>query len=117
MIVFRQDKEDLLEFKKKADEEVSTLRRVVQNHEQESKHRQSQFENKLAELQSKGLSPTEQVPLINTGKHGCFLLYCEIILKIKLVYYIATSSYFGLIFRQIYGFGCLLQLKKLYFYQ
>ncbi|XP_066145333.1 formin-like protein [Euwallacea fornicatus] len=56
LIQLRQEREDLLEFKKKADEEVSTLRRVVQHHEQESKNRQSQFENKLAELHNKGLS-------------------------------------------------------------
>ncbi|CAH1122122.1 unnamed protein product [Ceutorhynchus assimilis] len=54
LIQLRQEKEDLIEGKKKADEEVTTLRRVVQHHETESKNRQSMFENKLVELESKG---------------------------------------------------------------
>lgn len=48
----RQERDELVEIKRKADEEVSTLRRVVQHHEQESKHRQSMFESKIAELEN-----------------------------------------------------------------
>ncbi|XP_050304495.1 formin-like protein [Anthonomus grandis grandis] len=67
LIQIRQEKEDLIECKKRADEEVTTLRRVVQHHEQESKNRQSIFENKIAELENKNQStsnsPTsEQLP-------------------------------------------------------
>nr|CAH7767728.1 unnamed protein product [Callosobruchus chinensis] len=51
LIQVRQERDDLLEVKKRADEEVSTLRRVVQHHEQESKNRQSMFESKMAELE------------------------------------------------------------------
>ncbi|CAG9862658.1 unnamed protein product [Phyllotreta striolata] len=43
----RQERDELVEGKKKADEEVTTLRRVVQ----ESKNRQSMFESKMAELE------------------------------------------------------------------
>ncbi|XP_057654927.1 formin-like protein isoform X1 [Diorhabda carinulata] len=49
LIQVRQERDELVEVKKKADEEVSTLRRVVQHHEQESKNRQSMFESKTAE--------------------------------------------------------------------
>ncbi|XP_018568312.1 formin-like protein CG32138 isoform X1 [Anoplophora glabripennis] len=51
LIQVRQERDELVEVKKKADEEVSTLRRVVQHHEQESKNRQSMFESKIAELE------------------------------------------------------------------
>nr|CAI5834688.1 unnamed protein product [Callosobruchus analis] len=51
LLQIRQERDDLLEVKKRADEEVSTLRRVVQHHEQESKNRQSMFESKMAELE------------------------------------------------------------------
>ncbi|KAJ8930769.1 hypothetical protein NQ314_016403 [Rhamnusium bicolor] len=51
LIQVRQERDDLVEVKRKADEEVSTLRRVVQHHEQESKNRQSMFESKMAELE------------------------------------------------------------------
>nr|XP_015839272.1 PREDICTED: formin-like protein CG32138 isoform X2 [Tribolium castaneum] len=47
----RQERDELAEFKRHADEEVNTLRRVVQHHEQESKNRQSMFESKIAELE------------------------------------------------------------------
>ncbi|CAH1963643.1 unnamed protein product [Acanthoscelides obtectus] len=50
LIQVRQERDELLEVKKRADEEVSTLRRVVQHHEQESRNRQSMFESKMAEL-------------------------------------------------------------------
>lgn len=49
LIQLRHEREELLEVKKRADEEVSTLRRVVQHHEQESKNRQSMFESKMIE--------------------------------------------------------------------
>lgn len=56
LIQVRHERDELLEVKKRADEEVSTLRRVVQHHEQESKNRQSMFESKLAELENKSSS-------------------------------------------------------------
>ncbi|KAJ3654739.1 hypothetical protein Zmor_013908 [Zophobas morio] len=52
LVQIRQERDELAEFKRHADEEVSTLRRVVQHHEQESKNRQSMFESKIAELES-----------------------------------------------------------------
>ncbi|KAJ8952122.1 hypothetical protein NQ318_018458 [Aromia moschata] len=55
LIQVRQERDELAEIKKKADEEVSTLRRVVQHHEQESKNRQSMFESKIAELEHQSL--------------------------------------------------------------
>ncbi|XP_028128307.1 formin-like protein [Diabrotica virgifera virgifera] len=57
LIQVRQERDELVEVKKKADEEVSTLRRVVQHHEQESKNRQSMFESKMAELETMGSIP------------------------------------------------------------
>lgn len=57
LIQVRQERDELVEVKKKADEEVSTLRRVVQHHEQESKHRQSMFESKMAALDTTGSLP------------------------------------------------------------
>lgn len=48
----RLERDELLEINRKADEEVTTLRRVVQHHEQESKNRQSMFESKIAELEN-----------------------------------------------------------------
>nr|XP_023011554.1 formin-like protein CG32138 isoform X1 [Leptinotarsa decemlineata] len=51
LIQVRQERDELVEVKKRSDEEVSTLRRVVQHHEQESKNRQSMFESKIAELE------------------------------------------------------------------
>ncbi|KAL1497828.1 hypothetical protein ABEB36_008720 [Hypothenemus hampei] len=56
LIQLRQEKEDLLECKKKSDEEVTTLRRMVQHHEQESKNRQSQIDNTLTETENRRLS-------------------------------------------------------------
>ncbi|RZB40880.1 formin-like protein, partial [Asbolus verrucosus] len=52
LVQIRQERDELAEFKRRADEEVSTLRRVVQHHEQESKNRQSMFESKIAELEN-----------------------------------------------------------------
>ncbi|XP_030750923.1 formin-like protein isoform X2 [Sitophilus oryzae] len=67
LIQTRQERDDLVEFKKRADEEVSTLRRVVQHHEEESKNRQSIFESKIAELENntlpKGSSSTQSTTL------------------------------------------------------
>ncbi|CAG9819201.1 unnamed protein product [Phaedon cochleariae] len=57
LIQERQEKDELLEVKKQADEEVSTLRRVVQRHEQESRNRQSMFESKMAEMEGGGSMP------------------------------------------------------------
>ncbi|KAF7272584.1 hypothetical protein GWI33_014642 [Rhynchophorus ferrugineus] len=57
LIQIRQERDELLEFKKRADEEVSTLRRVVQHHEEESKNRQSIFESKIAELENNKTLP------------------------------------------------------------
>uniref|UniRef100_A0AAR5PXH6 Formin-like protein n=1 Tax=Dendroctonus ponderosae TaxID=77166 RepID=A0AAR5PXH6_DENPD len=68
LIQIRQEKDDILECKKKADEEVSTLRRVVQHHEQESKNRQSLFANNLGGLGGNG-SPTDSSAQSNLGKH------------------------------------------------
>ncbi|XP_044753453.1 formin-like protein isoform X1 [Coccinella septempunctata] len=52
LLQVRSERDELLEIKRKADEEVTTLRRVVQHHEQESKNRQSMFESKIAELEN-----------------------------------------------------------------
>ncbi|CAH0555956.1 unnamed protein product [Brassicogethes aeneus] len=51
LIRVSKERDDIMEVKKKTDEEVTTLRRVVQHHEQESKNRQSMFESKIAELE------------------------------------------------------------------
>lgn len=51
LVQVRLERDELVEIKRKADEEVTTLRRVVQHHEQESKNRQSMFESKMAELE------------------------------------------------------------------
>lgn len=48
----RRDREELLIGKKETDEEISTLRRVLQKHEQESKNRQSLLESKVLELET-----------------------------------------------------------------
>jgi hypothetical protein len=70
LVQLRQERDELAEFKRHADEEVSTLRRVVQHHEQESKNRQSMFESKIAELENvtkslpKGASSTDSAPVV-----------------------------------------------------
>ncbi|KAK9892894.1 hypothetical protein WA026_022576 [Henosepilachna vigintioctopunctata] len=63
----RQERDELVEIKRMADEEVTTLRRVVQHHEQESKNRQSMFESKIAELEnvSKTLPKGKSMPGIS----------------------------------------------------
>ncbi|KAL0268219.1 UNVERIFIED_CONTAM: hypothetical protein PYX00_010245 [Menopon gallinae] len=48
----REERENLLQARQQVDEEVNTLRRVVQQHEQESKNRQSLLENKIMELET-----------------------------------------------------------------
>ncbi|KAF2904151.1 hypothetical protein ILUMI_02040 [Ignelater luminosus] len=48
----RQERDDLLENRRQVDEEVSTLRRAVQHHEQESKNRQSLLESKILQLET-----------------------------------------------------------------
>ncbi|KAL3270119.1 hypothetical protein HHI36_009178 [Cryptolaemus montrouzieri] len=67
LVQVRQERDELVEIKRKADEEVSTLRRVVQHHEQESKNRQSMFESKIAELEnvSKTLPKGNSMPGIS----------------------------------------------------
>lgn len=49
--LLRQERDDLLEVRRQVDEEVTTLRRKVQHHEQESKNRQSVLESKIMELE------------------------------------------------------------------
>lgn len=68
MIRISKERDDLLEVKKKTDEEVSTLRRVVQHHEQESKNRQSMFESKIAELEN-----VKNVPKSSSGMYKSIL--------------------------------------------
>ncbi|KAK5644344.1 hypothetical protein RI129_005644 [Pyrocoelia pectoralis] len=48
----RQERDELLEKRRQVDEEVTTLRRAVQHHEQESKNRQSLLESKIMQLES-----------------------------------------------------------------
>lgn len=48
----RQERDELLETRRQVDEEVTTLRRKVQHHEQESKNRQSVLESKIMELEN-----------------------------------------------------------------
>lgn len=48
----REERENLVQARQQVDEEVNTLRRVVQQHEQESKNRQSMLENKIMELET-----------------------------------------------------------------
>lgn len=48
----RQERDELLEVRRQVDEEVTTLRRKVQHHEQESKNRQSVLESKIMELEN-----------------------------------------------------------------
>ncbi|KAK6617872.1 hypothetical protein RUM43_014101 [Polyplax serrata] len=50
--LLREEKDVLLHARQQVDEEVNTLRRVVQQHEQESKNRQSMLENKIMELET-----------------------------------------------------------------
>lgn len=66
LIQLRQERDELIDFKTRADEEVSTLRRVVQHHEQESKNRQSMFESKIAELESNSLPKGASMPSISS---------------------------------------------------
>ncbi|XP_056637256.1 formin-like protein [Diorhabda sublineata] len=68
LIQVRQERDELVEVKKKADEEVSTLRRVVQHHEQESKNRQSMFESKTAE--SEPSAPASSKPESESPKRS-----------------------------------------------
>lgn len=48
----RSEREELMESRRQVDEEVTTLRRVVKQHEQESRNRQSMLETKIMELES-----------------------------------------------------------------
>lgn len=48
----REERDALQLARQQVDEEVNTLRRVVQQHEQESKNRQSMLENKIMELET-----------------------------------------------------------------
>lgn len=48
----REERDALMLARQQVDEEVNTLRRVVQQHEQESKNRQSMLENKIMELET-----------------------------------------------------------------
>ena len=48
----KEEKVILLQARQQVDEEVNTLRRVVQQHELESKNRQSILENKIMELET-----------------------------------------------------------------
>lgn len=48
----RAERDELQETRRKVDEEVSTLRRAVMHHEQESKNRQSLLESKMMELET-----------------------------------------------------------------
>ncbi|XP_022920232.1 formin-like protein [Onthophagus taurus] len=48
----RSERDDLFETSRQVTEEVTTLRRVVQDHQRESKNRQSMLESKISELES-----------------------------------------------------------------
>lgn len=48
----RAERDELLEARRQDHEEVSTLRRVVQQHQMESKNRQSMLESKIIELEN-----------------------------------------------------------------
>ncbi|XP_044731705.1 formin-like protein isoform X1 [Chrysoperla carnea] len=74
----RAERDELLETRRQVDEEVSTLRRVVKQHEQESKNRQSLLESKILELESltkslpKGATIASLADLLNHTKNGDF---------------------------------------------
>lgn len=74
MSQLRQERDELLEVRRQVDEEVTTLRRKVQHHEQESKNRQSVLESKIMELESitKSLPKGASSKLIH-AKHSCSL--------------------------------------------
>lgn len=48
----KSERDDLLENRRLVDEEVSTLRRAVQQQQMESKNRQSMLESKIIELET-----------------------------------------------------------------
>lgn len=48
----RSERDELLENRRQVDEEVSTLRRAVQQQQMESKNRQSMLESKIYELET-----------------------------------------------------------------
>lgn len=48
----RAERDELYETSRLVSEEVTTLRRAVQHHEEESKNRQSMLESKIIELES-----------------------------------------------------------------
>ncbi|XP_060529722.1 formin-like protein isoform X3 [Cylas formicarius] len=69
LIQTRQERDELLECKKRTDEEMSTLRRVVQHHEQESRNRQSMFESKIADLENVGNTSVVTSTSEHSGLH------------------------------------------------
>lgn len=71
----RSEREELMESRRQVDEEVSTLRRVVKQHEQESRNRQSMLETKIMELESL----TQSLPKGATSK---FKIYSNFTLKL-----------------------------------
>lgn len=70
----KTEKEELLENGRRANEEIITLRRIVQHHEEESKNRQSILESKIIELES----ITKSLPKGATSKCIlCFVMSCN----------------------------------------
>lgn len=53
----RAERDAVAEGKRVVEEEVATLRRVVNDHKQESQSRQSMLEEKIQELISRGAPP------------------------------------------------------------
>lgn len=72
LVQTRQERDDMVEIKRRADDEVTTLRRVVQHHEQESKNRQSMFELKIAELEN----VTKSLPKGASSKSTSNVQFC-----------------------------------------
>lgn len=48
----QQERDSLAHAREQVDEEVNTLRRVVQQHQQESRNRESMLETKILELET-----------------------------------------------------------------
>lgn len=48
----QQERDSLMHARQQVDEEVNTLRRVVQQHQQESRNRESMLETKIMELEN-----------------------------------------------------------------
>lgn len=52
LCTLRQERDELMEWRRQGEEEMSTLRKKVQEHQQESQNRQSMLESKIMELET-----------------------------------------------------------------